>query len=120
MGFSAVLECHKTGYTTSEIPDLTGKVAIVTGGSSGIGQETSLELCRKGAHVIVATRSKERAQEAIDAIQKTLDGKAKIEFLKLDLMDLAQVKEAAQEFLKKDIPLDILVNNAGVFLLMIL
>ncbi len=90
------------------------KTALVTGGNTGIGYQSCLELCRKGAHVIMASRSQQRAQEAIDAIQKELNGAAKIEFLSLDLMDLKQVKEAAETFLKMDKPLDILMNNAGI------
>ena len=62
----------------------------------------------------MASRSKDRAQEAIASIQKELKGAAKIEFLSLDLMDLKQVKEAAETFLKMDKPLDILMNNAGM------
>lgn len=115
MGFSAVLECHNTGYTVSEIPDMTGKVAVITGGSSGIGQVTCLELCRKGARVFMATRSQQRAQEAIDAIQAELKGAAKIEFVLLDLADLKQVKAAAEGFMEKNLAVDILINNAGMF-----
>jgi short-subunit dehydrogenase len=66
----------------------------------------------------MASRSEERAQSAIDSIRKELgEDKTKIDFVKLDLTDLNQVKGAADALVAKDIPIHILVNNAGVSLL---
>ena len=88
----------------------------MTGGNTGIGYKTCLEMARKGAHVYMASRSEERAKGAIESIKKELGDKAQIEFLKLDLQDLKQVKSAAEEFVKTGKPLNILVNNAGMSL----
>ncbi|KAI8898432.1 hypothetical protein BC833DRAFT_525943 [Globomyces pollinis-pini] len=103
---------YSTGYTPDEIPDLTGKTAIVTGGNSGIGYETCLNFAKNNCQVFMASRSKERAQEAINKI-KVETGKD-VHFLQLDLQDLNNVKSAASTFIEKKIPLDILINNAGI------
>ena len=100
-------------FTTDSIPDLDGKTFIVTGGNSGIGFKTVLHLALNGAHVYLAARSEKRAQEALDKL-KVEAPTAKITFLKLDLQDLKQVKQAAQEFLDKESVLDCLINNAGI------
>ncbi len=88
-----------------------GKIAIVTGANTGIGQVTAETLARAGATVILACRSEAKAQPVIDTIVAA-GGKA--EFLKLDLADLAQVKEAAATFIASKRPLHLLVNNAGL------
>jgi NAD(P)-dependent dehydrogenase (short-subunit alcohol dehydrogenase family) len=106
------MKVHNTGYSAKNIPILTGKIAIVTGGNTGIGFETCLELVRHGAYVYMASRSKQRATEAISKIKEKVPV-AQIEFLELDLKDLKQVQKAAQSFLALDKPLDILINNAG-------
>lgn len=109
-------------FSLDRIPDLSSKTAIVTGGNSGLGYVTALELARQGAHVFLACRSPARANEAIEKIERELAETAphlypKVEFLQLDLADLRQVAHAAKVFLDKGIKLDILVNNAGVGLL---
>ncbi|KAJ8322902.1 hypothetical protein BDV3_006815 [Batrachochytrium dendrobatidis] len=104
----------KTGYSVDMIPDLTGKVAIVTGGNTGIGYETVHALAKAGAKVFMASRSEERAVEAIAKIHKDLGKNDMVEFLRLDLQDLKQTKTAALNFLAMSLPLDILVNNAGI------
>eukprot|EP00842_Homolaphlyctis_polyrhiza_P001356 jgi/Hompol1/2220/HPOL_005891-RA len=97
---------HKTGFTVNDLPDLKGKVAIVTGGNTGLGFETSLQLATKGARVFIACRNPERAANAITDIKKQT-GKD-VEALQLDLQDIKQVKKAAEEFLKLGLPLHIL------------
>ena len=87
----------------------------MTGGNTGVGYQTCLELARKGARVYMASRSEDRANEAIASIKKELGDSALIEFLKLDLMDLKQVKASAEEWLKKGLSLNILINNAGTY-----
>ncbi|KFH63390.1 hypothetical protein MVEG_10800 [Podila verticillata NRRL 6337] len=109
-------------FSLDRIPDLSSKTAIVTGGNSGLGYATALELARQGARVFLACRSAARANEAIEKIERELAETAphlypKVEFLHLDLADLKQVAHAARAFLSKGIKLDILVNNAGVGLL---
>ncbi|KAG0376785.1 hypothetical protein BGX24_007228 [Mortierella sp. AD032] len=114
---------HGDGYSHDQIPDLTGKVAIVTGANSGLGYATTLALASHGAHVFLACRSKERAQDAIERVRREAKEMfpmrfaitdPKMDFLELDLSDMNKSREAAQEFLKKGLPLHILVNNSGI------
>ncbi|KAH9945575.1 NAD-P-binding protein [Amylocystis lapponica] len=102
----------KSTFSTDQIPDLTGRVIIVTGGNGGIGKETVKVLLEHNAKVYMAARSKERAEASI-ADLKTLTGKEAI-FLELDLGDLLSVRKAAEEFLRQETELHILFNNAGV------
>ncbi|KAF9165332.1 hypothetical protein DFQ26_000266 [Actinomortierella ambigua] len=116
-------------YTYKDIPDLTGKVAIVTGANTGLGYATMVALAARGAHVFLACRSKERALEAIARAKSEITALAaltsssamevisvdpKLEFLELDLNDMNKSYRAAQEFLAKGLPLHILVNNSGI------
>ncbi|KAF7296233.1 Short-chain dehydrogenase/reductase family protein [Mycena chlorophos] len=98
-----------------DIPDLTGKVIIVTGGNTGIGYETVKQLLLKNAKVYLAARSAEKANTAIEALRAETSSKGTAVFLALDLSDLESVKKAAAEFLEKDAKLDVLINNACVF-----
>ncbi|KAJ3122127.1 hypothetical protein HK098_003106 [Nowakowskiella sp. JEL0407] len=100
-------------FSTSKIPDLTGKVAIVTGGNTGLGFATVTELARKNAKVYLAARTPARAEAAIAKIKESIPA-ANIEFLELNLADLKQVKKAAENFLANGDRLDILINNAGI------
>jgi len=100
-------------WTQSDIPDQTGRVAIVTGANSGIGLETARELARKGAHVVLACRSQARAEAALEDIRSDLP-EARIEFMALDLADLEQVRVFADAVHERFDRLDLLVNNAGV------
>ncbi|KAF0461267.1 NADP-binding protein [Gigaspora margarita] len=103
----------KKGFSFDKIPDLSGKVAIVTGGNTGIGFVTARELARKNAHVFVASRSKDRGEPAVELIKKETNKDA-VEFLQLDLKSLNSIKLAAETFLARKLPLHILVNNAGI------
>lgn len=94
------------------IPDLTGKTALVTGASTGLGKVTAMELARKGAKVYCLGRSKEKTMAVIEEIKKET-GNEKILFLQADLQDLDSVQKASDEFLKDSDQLHILVNNAG-------
>lgn len=102
-------------WTQTDIPDQSGRVAIVTGANSGIGLETARELARKGAHVVLACRSQARADEAISDLRSDLP-EAKIDFLALDLADLDQVRAFAASVHERFDRLDLLVNNAGVMI----
>ncbi|CAG8538111.1 11951_t:CDS:2 [Dentiscutata erythropus] len=104
---------YKKRFVFENIPDLSGKVAIVTGGNNGIGFITVRELVRKNAHVFIANRSKEKTESAIELIKKEIK-KDTVEFLQLDLKSLNSVKKAAETFLARNLPLHILVNNAGI------
>ncbi|KAI0058525.1 NAD(P)-binding protein [Artomyces pyxidatus] len=102
----------KPTWGVDDIPDLSGKVTIVTGGNTGVGKETVKALLAHNAKVYLAARSEERAKAAIEEL-KTLTGKEAI-FLKLDLSDLKSVKASAEEFLSKEKELHILFLNAGI------
>lgn len=95
------------------MPDLTGKTAIVTGANTGLGFETALGLYESGAHVILACRTGEKAQQTRDRIL-SLAGKGSLETGILELADLVAVKQFADKFLEKHRGLDLLINNAGV------
>ncbi|PCH33230.1 NAD(P)-binding protein [Wolfiporia cocos MD-104 SS10] len=99
-------------FTADQIPDLTGRVMIVTGGNVGIGRETVKALLKHNAKVYMASRSREKAEAAIQQL-KQQTGKEAI-FLELDLSDLSSVKRSAEEFLSKEKGLHVLFNNAGV------
>ncbi len=92
----------------------SAKVAIVTGANSGIGHVTARELALQGYHVFLACRSEERTQPVLDEIRRLSDGKAKAEFLPLDLGSLDSVRACADTFLRRDLPLHLLVANAGL------
>jgi retinol dehydrogenase-12 len=93
--------------------DLANKTFIITGANTGIGKITATELARRGAHVILACRSKDKTQPVIDEIVRTT-ANDKVEFVALDLGDLASVRACAAEILKRDIPIHGLINNAGL------
>jgi len=101
----------KENWTKANIPDLTGKVIIVTGGNSGLGYESVKAFAEKGAEVILASRSVEKGEAA-----KNLMGKVKgnISVLPLDLMDFSSIKNFTEKFQQKYKRLDVLLNNAGI------
>ncbi|KLO08994.1 NAD-binding protein [Schizopora paradoxa] len=102
----------KPKFTADDVPDLSGKVVIVTGGNTGIGKETVKALLRKNATVYMAARSKSKADAAIADLESQLGKKA--HFIELDLADLASVRKAAQTFKSQENSLNILFNNGGV------
>ncbi|KAF6789049.1 oxidoreductase C736.13-like protein 4 [Colletotrichum sojae] len=106
----------KGGWDSSQIPDLHGKVAVVTGGNAGIGYHTVRQLVARGAKVYIAARSESRAKEAINRLldEDPSISREKLIWLRLDLSSQAQVTEAAHELLALTDRLDILVNNAGL------
>ncbi|EXJ83787.1 hypothetical protein A1O1_07414 [Capronia coronata CBS 617.96] len=95
------------------LPDLTGKVFIVTGGNSGIGYYTVAHLAEHGAHVYMCARSPEKGAAAIANIKKMYSS-ANIDLLRMDLRDLTSVVTAAKHFLTLETALHGLVNNAGI------
>lgn len=94
--------------------DLTGQVIIVTGANSGIGLETSRQLIKQNATVILACRNESRANVAIDDITTQTKDKSRAVFLSLDLSDLSSVRSFAETFAKTYERLDILIANAGI------
>jgi len=94
------------GWDASDIPDLTGKKFLITGGTSGIGKETARELARAGAHVIITARGSAKGAATVAEIAKD-----RVDFKLLDLADLSSVRNFAKEFTS---PIDVLILNAGV------
>ena len=103
-------------WTPRDIPDQTGRRAIVTGGNSGIGWPTALELARAGAEVMIASRDEDKAQAAADRIRAALPD-VRVRTDALDLARLASVRAFAERQLVDARPIDLLVNNAGVMAL---
>ena len=93
--------------------DLQGTTFLVTGANTGIGRSTATELARRGAKVVLACRSRAKA-EPVMAYISAQTGNDALEFLALDLADLESVRSAAGDFLSRDEPLHVLINNAGV------
>ena len=103
----------KGNWTTNNIPDLTGKVIIVTGGNSGLGFWSVKAFAGKGARVVLASRSTERGEKAKAEIPKgTPEGN--VEVAELNLADLESVHRFATTFLQRHNRLDVLLNNAGI------
>jgi NAD(P)-dependent dehydrogenase (short-subunit alcohol dehydrogenase family) len=100
-------------WSTSDIPDLTGKVAVVTGANGGLGLESAKALGGAGAHVVMAARDQPKARTAHDEI-KAEHPDASLEIIELDLASLESVRTAAAEITAKYPEIDILLNNAGL------
>ncbi|KAI0162108.1 hypothetical protein GGR57DRAFT_453143 [Xylariaceae sp. FL1272] len=101
--------------TEKNCPDQTGRVFLVTGGYAGVGFELCKILYAKNATVWVAGRSESKARAAVSRIMDTVPAsKGRLEFLSLDLSDLATIKPAVESFTSHSDRLDVLVNNAGV------
>jgi NAD(P)-dependent dehydrogenase (short-subunit alcohol dehydrogenase family)/ectoine hydroxylase-related dioxygenase (phytanoyl-CoA dioxygenase family) len=91
-----------------------GRVALVTGGSSGLGLEIASGLAAAGVHVFIASRPTPRAEAAVARIRQA-SGSARVEFLSLDLGSFESIRACAREFLERGLPLHLLVNNAGLY-----
>jgi NAD(P)-dependent dehydrogenase (short-subunit alcohol dehydrogenase family) len=101
------------GWTAADIPDQSGRTAVVTGANGGLGLETTRALAAAGAHVVMAVRNQDKAAQAVSDIRRGLP-EASLEVVELDLASQASVREAAERVLSMRERIDILVNNAGV------
>lgn len=97
-----------SNWTTADIPDQSGRIAVVTGANTGLGFETATALAAHGAHVVLAVRNVEKGKQA--AARMTGD----VSVVELDLTSLAAIHTAADELKSRFDRLDLLVNNAGV------
>ncbi|MCJ1249411.1 hypothetical protein MMC30_006635, partial [Trapelia coarctata] len=105
----------KATLTEENLPDQSGKVFIVTGSSSGVGEQLASILYQHHAKVYVAVRSEEKAAKAINGIRASHpNSKGQLVFLHLDLADLTTIKKSAEDFKSKEQRLDVLWLNAGV------
>jgi NAD(P)-dependent dehydrogenase (short-subunit alcohol dehydrogenase family) len=102
-------------WTTADIPDQTGRTAVITGANTGLGYETAAALAAKGADVVLAVRNVEKGKAAADLISRRTPG-ASVALQELDLSSLESVREAAGELRTAYSHIDLLINNAGVMM----
>ena len=100
-------------WTVADIPSQTGKLAVVTGATGGLGYETALGLAHAGAEVVLAGRNRVKGLDAVDKITRALPA-AKVRFEMLDLASLASVRSFAEAMVSRGRQLNLLINNAGV------
>ncbi|XP_029290222.1 retinol dehydrogenase 11-like [Cottoperca gobio] len=101
------------GGVCSSKASLDGKTVLITGGNTGIGKETAVDLARRGARVILACRDMDRANKAAEEVKKR-SGNNNVVVRKLDLASLQSVRELAKDVLASEERLDVLINNAGI------
>ncbi|KAB8236928.1 hypothetical protein BDV23DRAFT_145377 [Aspergillus alliaceus] len=97
-----------------EIHDLTGRVALITGGALGIGYEVARAFVLNGARVIMVNRKEDQGQEAIEKIKEEAGQDAKIEWRSCDMGNLAQIKEVFTGIREREERLDLLILSAGI------
>ncbi len=102
-------------WTSEQIEDQAGRVAIVTGANSGIGYESAKTLAARGATVIIASRNEQRGSKAMENLRREVAG-ATVELMLLDLASQASVRAFAEAFKARFDRLDLLINNAGVMM----
>ena len=102
-------------WSTDDIPDLTGRRAVITGVTGGLGLHTALGLARKGADLVVTARDASKADDTVARIRQDTPG-VSIDVVSLDLADLADARRAAAEVSAAYDRIDVLVNNAGIML----
>ncbi|BDH55859.1 SDR family NAD(P)-dependent oxidoreductase [Tsukamurella sp. PLM1] len=100
-------------WTENDVPDQTGRTAVVTGANTGLGFETARVLAGRGADVVLAVRDTDKGAAAARRIAATAPGST-VRVQRLDLGSLASVRDAAAELRESTPRIDLLVNNAGV------
>src|SRR5215468_9403756 len=112
-GAVMAVSAHGGRWTAADVPDQSGKTAVVTGASSGLGLEIAGVLTARGATVVLACRDTGKAEQAAGLIRAGAR-RAGVRVVRLDLASLASVREAADEIRASCPRLDLLINNAGV------
>ena len=102
-------------WRTDDIPDLSGRRALITGVTGGLGLQTAMGLARKGADLVVTARDARKAEDAVARIAQEAP-RATVDVISLDLADLADTKRAAAEVTSTYDRIDILINNAGIMI----
>jgi NAD(P)-dependent dehydrogenase (short-subunit alcohol dehydrogenase family) len=100
-------------WNTADIPDQTGRTAVITGANTGLGYETAAALAANGAHVVLAVRDLDKGTGAADRIVKAAPA-ASVAVQELDLTSLDSIRAAADELKSRHDSIDLLINNAGV------
>src|SRR5215472_2437300 len=100
-------------WTAADIPDQTGRVAVITGANTGLGYETALALADHGAHVVLAVRNLDKGKDAAARITAESPD-ADVALQELDLTSLESVRAAADQLRSEHDRIDLLINNAGV------
>ena len=100
-------------WTTAQIPDQTGRTAVITGANTGLGYETAAALAAKGAHVVLAVRNLDKGEDAARRIEQASPA-ARVDLQELDLTSLDSVRDAAEQLKSEHDTIDLLINNAGV------
>jgi NAD(P)-dependent dehydrogenase (short-subunit alcohol dehydrogenase family) len=100
-------------WTTADIPDQNGRVAVITGANTGLGFETALALAAHGAHVVLAVRNLDKGKDAISRITSQ-SPQADVALQELDLSSLESTRAAAEQLRADHDRIDLLINNAGV------
>jgi len=100
-------------WTTANIPDQTGRTAVITGANTGLGYETAAALAAKGANVVLAVRNLDKGKDAAHRIEQSTPG-AHVTLQQLDLTSLDSINAAAGELRDQYDTIDLLINNAGV------
>src|SRR6476619_7435297 len=104
-----------TKWTIADIPDQTGRTAVITGANTGLGYETAAALAAKGAHVVLAVRNLEKGKAAAALIGSRNPG-ASVARQELDLTSLDSIRSAADQLRSDYESIDLLINNAGVMM----
>ncbi len=106
-------DSEKASLRSASERDLEGRVFVITGATSGIGEATARALARRGATLWLANRSEDRSKTLVDALRRDFDN-GRVEFVTLDLADLGSVRRGAAALLEHAGPIHGLINNAGV------
>src|SRR6201995_2975093 len=100
-------------WTTADIPDQTGRVAVITGANTGLSYEAAAALAERGAHVVLAVRNLDKGKDAVARLTAK-NSQADVALQELDLSSLESVRAAAEQLRADYDRIDLLINNAGV------
>lgn len=102
------------GWTPDRLGNLAGKTYVITGGNAGAGFEATRILLSKGAKVVMLNRSAERSEAAVETLKQEFGSDADVSFVRMDLAELASVRQAAAEVLETVPRIDALICNAAI------